>query len=97
MARVTRFYQTTVRTSVTQIVAYSPERTALLIRNISGSTVYISTDQGSVHSEGLKLDEGEYVSMVRADGDAPELQVYAATASGTADLRIVETMERENK
>jgi len=43
MARVARFYQTTVGTSVTQIVAYSPERTALLIRNISGSTVYISS------------------------------------------------------
>jgi hypothetical protein len=93
MGRITRFYQTTVGTSATQIVPYNPNRTALLIRNIAGSTVYVSTDQANIQSAGLQVGAAEYLSFAKSDGDAPELQVYALTDTGTADVRIVETVE----
>jgi hypothetical protein len=40
---------------------------------------------------GFPLAVGEFLNLVNTEGDAAELQVYAQCASGTADLRIVES------
>jgi hypothetical protein len=74
-----------------QIVPYQPGRSGVLIRNYSGSQVFISTDAGSVLTTGYPINVGEFITLLNADGDAAELQIYAQCASGTADLRIVES------
>jgi len=91
MPRVTEFRQVTVGTNPVQIVPYKEGRSGLLIRNYSGSPVFVSTDGGTVTSTGYPLNVGEFLNLLNSDGDASELQVYAQCASGTADLRIVES------
>jgi hypothetical protein len=91
MPRVTEFRQVTVGTNTIQIVPYKEGRSGLLIRNYSGSQVFISTDSSSLISTGYPVNVGEFFNLLNSDGDASELQVYAQCASGTADLRIVES------
>jgi hypothetical protein len=91
MPRVTEFRQVTVGTDPVQIVPYKEGRSGLLIRNWSGSTVFVSTDGGTVISTGYPLNVGEYLNLINSEGDAAELQVYGQCASGTADIRIIES------
>lgn len=91
MARITRFRRATVGTDPVQIVAYQKDRTGVMIRNVGGAEVFISTDQVDIINQGWNIAVGEYVAFLRVDGDAPDLQIYAQTASGTAELRIVES------
>jgi hypothetical protein len=91
MPRVTKFRQVTVGTDMIQIVPYQPGRSGVLIKNYSGSQVFISTDAGSVLTTGYPLATGDYISLISTDGDAAELQIYAQCPSDTADLRIVES------
>jgi hypothetical protein len=91
MPKVQRFRPVSVSSQVTQIVPYNPKRVGLLLRNYSGSEVFLSNDQVDVLNSGYPLAVGEFISFLTADGDVPELALYAVTASGTANLRVVET------
>ena len=91
MPRVTEFRQATVGTDVVQIVPYKEGRSGLLVRNYSGSQVFISTDSSSLLATGYPVNVGEFLNLLNSEGDAAELQVYAQCASGTADIRIVES------
>lgn len=93
MARIARFYNATITTTTTQIVPYNAKRTTLLIKNQSGQTIFVSTDQTEITTRGYPLAVGEFMAAVKVDGDVPELQMYAATSVGTSDVRIVETYE----
>jgi len=91
MPRVQRFYSVSVSTDVTQIVPYNPKRSGILIRSYSGSEVFLSNDEVDTLNRGYPLAVGEFVSFLTADGDVPELPLYAVTAGGVANLRVVET------
>jgi hypothetical protein len=91
MPRVTRFYQASVGTSVVQIVSYNRGRSGVLVRNYSGATCFVSPDGSDPLTTGYPVAEGEFLALLRTEGDAPELQLYGQCSSGTADLRIVES------
>jgi len=91
MPRIQRFYQTTVSTTISQLVPYNKQRKGILIRNNSGNPCYLSNDQANVATLGYPLNVGEFLAFLSVDGDIPELQIYGLTSVGTADLRIVET------
>jgi hypothetical protein len=91
LKRITRFFQKTVTTTTLQVIAYNKDRAGLLLKNLSGSAAYISSDSNAITTNGYRLDVGEFLSFIKVDGDMSETQIYAATSAGTADLRIVES------
>lgn len=91
MPRVQRFFNVDVGVVLVQIVPYNKQRTGILIRNTGPATAFLSNDQTDLLDTGYPLASGEFVAFLSADGDVPELQLYAVTAAAAADLRIVET------
>lgn len=93
MSRTISFYNVIVSTDVTQIVPFNSKRTNLVIRNETGSTVYISADEKEILTKGYPLYAGEYVVFSEVDKDAVQYAFYAVTQTGTANLRVVEEFE----
>jgi len=85
------FYNVTVTTTLAQIVPYNKKRTGITLKNYAGNPAFISNDQVDVLTKGYPLSVGEFFTFLRADGDAPELALYAITSVGTADVRIAES------
>lgn len=91
MPRTQSFFNVSAGIAALQVVPYNEKRAGLLIKNFAGNPAFLSNDQVDVTVRGYPLAVGEFLSMVRVDGDVPELQLYAQTLVGAADLRIVET------
>lgn len=72
----------TATTSPVLVAAAKPSRTGLIIRALAGP-VYVGGSGVSV-AAGLKLDSGESLSISHRGA------VYAITATGTAELRVLE-------
>lgn len=93
MSRTISFRSVEVSDSVQQIVAFNSKRTNLIIRNETGSIVYISSDEKDVIEKGYPIYTGEYIAMSDVDKDAVMFGFYARTATGTAKLKIIEEFE----
>lgn len=80
----------TASSTFKQIADYNPRRKSLVITNNSGQTVFISQDQTNITTSGFPVLVGQSISFTVTDGDEPELELYAQTLFGTADLRIID-------
>lgn len=78
-----------------QILPYFPQRVSVSIFNNSGSTAFVSQDPIRVVEDGFPIPVGGNLSLVAALGDEPAWALYAATSTGTAELRIFESFRRE--
>ena len=78
----------TVGTAVTEVVDYNSQRLWLQITNYSQTVCYIGMTQGVSTANGFHLN---YNDVFVIDLDNPYSgPIYAVTASGTADLRIIQ-------
>jgi len=91
MAKTQSFYNFSASVTTVQMVPYNAKRTGILIKNYAGNPFFISNDQADVTTKGMPLAVGEFLGLVRKDGDVPELAIYVATLVGVADVRIFET------
>lgn len=73
--------------SASSIVAANSSRKSVTIHNAGSVTVYLGGTSGVTTSNGIPLGAGETLS-----DDSSTDAWYAITASGTADLRIVEVI-----
>lgn len=93
MARTISFFSFTADTQVRQLVPYNDKRTNLLIRNESGDTVYINTDEKEVLTKGYPLYVGDFIIFVQKDGDVTNMAIYVRALHTTANLRVIEEFE----
>lgn len=83
-------FKINVGTEIRKILVYNEKRTAVAIKSMAGSKVYLSEDPQNVLENGFPLDAGDAVVFRKSDGDMPEKALYACTETGTAELRIWE-------
>ena len=84
------FRQVKVTTEPTQICPYEPKRSTIVIRNVGGSSCYVSDSQVNITTSGFLLGVGEALALVKRDGDQPEYALWGQTETGEADIRIIE-------
>jgi len=84
------FRQVNVGTVAVQVVPYNPKRTCLSIMNNGDAKVYVSQDPQKILQEGFPLDPGRYISLIKALGDDPTIEIWAQAETGTQDVRIEE-------
>lgn len=88
------FAQFTATAVITQVAPYLEKRLGITIRSLGADPCFISNDRVNVLTQGFPLFTGEYLTLLERDGDDPAAALYATTAAGTADLRIIESYER---
>jgi hypothetical protein len=77
-----------VTTNVTEVLSYNAIRQNAIITNNSSVTCYVGLTEGLSAINGIQLNQND---VFRIDKDNPYTgPIYAVTASGTADLRILE-------
>ena len=78
----------TITTSPTKIPSDPTElRGAIIFKNVSGQTIYVGGSDSVTVASGYPLAVGEPFPFDMAGGD-----IYARTASGTSDVRILEAL-----
>ena len=82
---IAQFSQVAPTTTATEVVAAYRSRKQLSIRNVGTVDVYLGTSNAVTASNGYLLAAGETYD----DADTGSAY-YAITASGTADLRVLE-------
>ena len=87
------FRRVTVGYTVSKILAYNPKRITAVIMNMGDRTVYISQDPKYVELNGFPIFPTATVMLDKLDGDKPELDLYARTATGETTLAIEEGLE----
>lgn len=80
----------TVGTTVGQMVADNPKRTAVSIMNFGSDTIFWSNDRGNVTSQGFPLLAGLSVDFSAELGDDPTLEVNGQSLVGNTDIRVYE-------
>jgi len=93
MARNTRNFQKTLTTAIQLIAQYHPERTTLIIRNDSGSTVYIGIDPTDTATSMVSLATGAARTWYRTLGDNLDRPFYGLVTAATATISIEDTLE----
>ena len=88
------FSQTTVGVAAIQIAPFNKLRLGITIRSLGVAQCFISNDRVNIAAQGFPIAIGEYLTLLERDGDDPAAALYAITAAGTADLRIIESYER---
>ncbi len=78
----------TVATTATQLAGQDLKRRSISLFNNSGADVFFSQNQSITTGNGFVLKAGASVSLVREEGDEPELPLWAVVAAGTADVRV---------
>jgi len=81
----------TVTTTPTNLLAGKPANAEWLVQNLGGSAIYLARTQAEcTTTDGVKVDANQAISL---DEPARLLsrtsQLWARTASGTADVRIL--------
>ena len=77
-----------VTTRVKEILDYNPNRLWAVVTNNSSTTAYIGLSEGVTTTSGTQLTQNDLFTI---DLTNPYTgPVYAITASGTADLRIMQ-------
>lgn len=84
----------TVDTTTREIIPYRADRTSLVMLNNGTDDIYISNDPQNVATNGFRVGPGVVVSLTVADGDEPELAIWAVASSGSQDVRIIEQYGR---
>lgn len=79
-----------VQTTETQLIGPNPKRTAVIFKNTSAQTVFISRDRSRIVEEGFPLETTSVFTLIARDGDNPTEAIYAQVAATTADVRISE-------
>jgi len=85
------YRQLTATTTKAELLPANAKRTAVTIKNFSGSTVFIDQDQSDVTGKGFPLAVGDFLTLTLALGDEPYDALYCQTLALTADLRIEES------
>ena len=85
------YRQATATTSVAELVPANRMRTAVTVKNFSGSTAFISQDRSNVTGQGFPLAVGDFLTLTLALGDEPYDALYTQTLAATSDLRIEES------
>ena len=52
--------------------------------------IFINSSQADITGSGYPITVGGSIDFIRALGDEPQLAMYAAVASGTENLRVIE-------
>jgi hypothetical protein len=87
----TRNFQITLTTTNKLIAQQQGERSALIIRNDSGSTVYIGIDSTDTISTAVSLATGAARSWYGELGDNMNRPWYGLVSSGTATIGVEES------
>ena len=80
----------TVGTSPTLLLAFNPRRTSVAIFNEDSSSIFIGEDEASLLTRGSPITAGGAITLTAALGGTPELIMFAISAAGGADVRILE-------
>ena len=83
-------YSVKVTTTVRNIVYFNPKRVALIIFNNGDVTAYLSQDPVNVVENGIPLQPGSSLTLLKVEGDQPEYQWFAQTLTSETELRIYE-------
>jgi len=75
----------TVTTSATLIIATNTSRKSILIRNNGSATLFIGGNNSVTTSNGYRITGGQSMYIFETD------EVYGIVASGTLDVRYLET------
>jgi len=84
-------YSVTVTTTAQRIVDYAKDRTEITLYNLGIEAIYIGYDSSVTTKNGYPLLSGDSVSLSRELGHDPRLAIYAICASGTQDVRVMES------
>ena len=89
----TRTYQVTLYATPTLIAWYSPDRESLLIRNDSGTTVFLSPDGGMTTTNSQSLPTGVAREWYKRLGDELNRPFYGIGNSGGLVVTVEEDIE----
>lgn len=79
-----------VGTTATTLLSYNPRRTTVAIFNEDSATIFIGEDEANLLTEGSPITAGGALSFLAALGDTPDRGMFAISAAGGADVRILE-------
>lgn len=79
-----------VGTAATTLLSYNPKRTSVSIFNEDSVSIFIGEDEADLLTEGSPVTAGGAISLVAALGDTPDRVMFAISAAGGADVRILE-------
>ncbi len=80
----------TVSTASTPVLSFNNRRTTASLTNNGSATIFINSSQANITTNGYPITVGGSIDFIRALGDEPQLAMYAAVATGTENLRIIE-------
>ncbi len=80
----------TVAATTTKLLDYNNRRTTVSIFNNDSADVFISEDETGILAEGYIIQSGGALDLIRPLGDTPQNLLFAISAAGGADVRILE-------
>ncbi len=80
----------TVATTSTPVLSFNNRRTTASLTNNGSATIFINSSQANITTDGYPITVGGSIDFIRALGDEAQLAMYAAVATGTENLRIIE-------
>ena len=85
-----------VGTEPVQLVDYVKNRSSLALFNTSPTwIVYLGADRNVNITNGFLFERQTGVQFNKGLGDRPDLEIWATTSDGVADVRIWESFEEE--
>lgn len=96
MVSITRLVE--VGTEPVKLIDYMKNRTALALFNTSSNrVVYLGADRSVTTRTGFWFEKLTGLQFNKGIGDRPDLEVWAVTAGGTAEVRVWESYAEEEK
>jgi len=80
----------TIGTTTVKICSYNPKRRSITIYNQGSGTLYISQDPTRVFVDGFPVPNSAVVTLLKEDGDQPELDLYGMADKPSTVIRIQE-------
>ena len=81
----------TVGTTATPVFVHNNRRTAWSLANEDTATIFVSEDETNVLAGGYPILAGGALDNLRALGGEPQNVLFAISAAGSADLRVLES------
>ena len=79
-----------VATASTPVLSFNNRRTTASLTNNGSATIFINSSQANISINVYPITVGGSIDFIRAMGDEPQLAIYAAVATGTENLRVIE-------
>ncbi len=82
----------TVDTTVRKLASYNAKRLSLSVFHNGTANIFFSQDPTNLTTLGFVLVPSASVTLVKAEGDEPEADLFAVATVGNQDIRVQESV-----